>query len=779
VPVALDIQGVQSRAHAERGIARYLIELAAALEQYDIDRVARYLLNRDLPIPAVVEPLTRSGKLGFTDEQLDATLYHIGSPFELGIPLDQIWPRFARRGMRLVVTLYDLIPRLFPALYLADSQERRRYETRLELVRRADRILAISEATAADAIGELRLADEKVAVVGTGVSERFRPAADRVATLETLRSELRWLEPDFVLFTGGIEPRKNVDRLLVAYSGLPELLRRRHQLVVVCRVSADQRTALRTRLRELGISARVHFPGYLPDEQLIMLYQSATLVVFPSIYEGFGLPVAEAIACGAPAIAARNSSLVELVRDERAQFEAHDTRSIRGALERFLSDEGLRSELAAVRLDSRHTWPDVAKRTAAVYEELERRDRRPWKRPRRIAFVSPLPPQRSGVADESYRLVSALTDHCEVDVFVDGEAPSITSPPRAEVKPLSQLEAIEAARGGYDRVVYCFGNSEFHAGALAMLRRRPGVVLAHDVRLTGLYWMCSLFRPDLEPRGFYDTLHAMYPGLAPELGRDGGISFEDADRHGVYMAKEVLELAEMYLVHSRHAATLARLDANPGDERKIRVLPYATISPDEFRVRELSSSQELIATFGMVAPTKQVLKLIDTFAHVHSRHTEAILAIVGAAPGDYGEDVRARPRQLALERVVRLTGFVGERRFHAWLEHASLAVQLRGQSNGESSAVVARCLAAGVPTIVTNLGSAAELPDDCVIKVARDVTPDALADAIVALLRDRSRRQELRKRSLEYARDHSFERVAKLFYEAVVLEQTPLTGLSS
>ena len=763
---------MQSRAHGERGIARYLIELATAVERQDAGQVTRYLLNRDLPIPSAVEPLTSTGKLGFTDEAFEASVYHIGSPFELGIPLERIWPSPARRRMRLAVTLYDLIPRLFPAAYLADPRQRRRYETRLELVRRADRILTISEATAADAIGQLGVSAEKVTVVGTGVSERLRPAGDRAATLETLRSTLGWLEPGFVLFTGGIDPRKNVDRLLVAYSLLPEPLRRRHQLVVVCRVTSYQQSVLARRLRELGISDRVSFPGYVPDDQLIMLYQTAELFIFPSLYEGFGLPVAEAIACGAPAIVARNSSLVELVRDERAQFEAQDTRSIRASLERYLSDEALRSELAAVGLDERYRWPTVAAKTRAVYGELEKQPRRLPRRRRRIAFVSPLPPQRSGVADESYRLIAALTHHCDVDVFVEGDAaPLVKAPPGALVKPLHELEAIEAARGGYDRVVYCIGNSEFHAGALAMLRRRPGVVLAHDVRLTGLYWTCSLFRPDLEPRSFHEALHEMYPGLPPEVGSGGGISFEESDRYGVYMAKEVLALSERYLVHSLHASTLARLDANPGDECKIRVVPYANISPDEFIVTRPNGSQTLIGTFGMVAQTKQVHKLVEAFAHVLPRRPEALLAIVGAAPGEYGHAVRERANELGLGHATRFTGFIGEPRFRAWLEHAAVAVQLRDLSNGESSAVVARCLAAGVPTIVTNLGSAAELPDECVLKISRDVTPDALADEILTLVADRSRRSHLRAASLDFARRHSFEHVAKLFYESVVLDR--------
>jgi glycosyltransferase involved in cell wall biosynthesis len=95
-------------------------------------------------------------------------------------------------------------------------------------------------------------------------------------------------------------------------------------------------------------------------------------------------------------------------------------------------------------------------------------------------------------------------------------------------------------------------------------------------------------------------------------------------------------------------------------------------------------------------------------------------------------------------------------------------VQLREASNGETSAAIARCLAAGVPTIVTAIGSAAELPDDCVVKVPRDVSADDLGDEIAALLADASRREHLGRAAIAYAREHSFERVAEVLYENVI-----------
>src|SRR4029450_11476693 len=103
----------------------------------------------------------------------------------------------------------------------------------------------------------------------------------------------------------------------------------------------------------------------------------------------------------------------------------------------------------------------------------------------RIAFVSPLPPARTGVADVSFRLLAALTRHCEGDGFADQD--EARTPAGVPFAPVRQFETALRARGGYDRIVVCMGNSEHHAESLALLRRHRAIVLSHDVRLTGLY----------------------------------------------------------------------------------------------------------------------------------------------------------------------------------------------------------------------------------------------------------------------------------------------------
>jgi hypothetical protein len=340
----------------------------------------------------------------------------------------------------------------------------------------------------------------------------------------------------------------------------------------------------------LGIGDSVFFPDLVPEAGLLVLYQGTHLFVFPSLYEGYGLPVAEALACGAPVVAASNSSLVELVRPP-ALFDPADGGAMAAVIARALTDEALREELLGRAGHPPHTWAGVARRTAEAYDAVlaQRAARQVHRRapartgaPQRprVALASPLPPQACEAAHYGYRLAEELGRHADVHAFADGPFHPWTDrhPPQApegvDVHPVASLGRVEAILGPFDAVVYCLGNNEFHTGALAALRRRPGVVLAHDVRFTDLYRLGPLHHPGSVPDGFFAALQAMYAGRIPEdLGSCGRLEPGEAERWGVPMVREVLALSERFLALSSSAAELARLDAAPADRDKVAVLP--------------------------------------------------------------------------------------------------------------------------------------------------------------------------------------------------------------
>ena len=304
-----------------------------------------------------------------------------------------MWPPSARAdGVGLVVTVFDLIPLIYPEHYLPDPSYHARYKNRIELIRLADRVFAISHATARDLVAMLDLPEADVVVTGTGVSARFQPPTPGSSPLAAVHAHVPAVQPGYILYAGALDFRKNVDALLVAYSRLPRALRAQHQLLIVSRLSPSDLDALRPRLRALEIERDVVVASAVGDDELVAIYQAARLFVFPSLYEGFGLPVAEAIACGTPTIASNVSSLVEIVADPAALFDPSDPESLRATMERELSDTGAASRPPAV-LDARHTWPAVVERMIGECARLER-----------------LPPGRGARRDASIAALSAGED---------------------------------------------------------------------------------------------------------------------------------------------------------------------------------------------------------------------------------------------------------------------------------------------------------------------------------------------------------------------------------
>jgi len=381
IQVLLDVQALQNRWSAERGIGRHVHELALALGRDHPEIEPWFVLNPDLPVTPAIEELGSYGRLApYEDAQLPVdAIYHVPSPLE-PVPVERLWPAGLRESA-LVVTLHDLIPALFPEENMPDPAVQRFYWARLEFARQADRVLSVSEATARDAVELLGLRPGRISVTGGGVSDDFAPPASR----STVRAELERARPaidgEFVLYTGGMDWRKNVRGLLEAYAGLPAELRDAYKLVIVGRLGLDGPYGPYVdEAKRLGILGRVVFTGHVSDEELILLYQGASLFVFPSLYEGFGLPVVEALACGAPAIAGRNSSLVELIDEEEALFDPRDPASIRSALEQALGDAGLRDRLRRPDIRERFSWRAIAAKTAAAYQEVVSRPRPPRRR---------------------------------------------------------------------------------------------------------------------------------------------------------------------------------------------------------------------------------------------------------------------------------------------------------------------------------------------------------------------------------------------------------------
>ena len=389
----LDARGTQSVGHAERGIARYVTEHALALLELAPEAIGWIGLSPDIPVPPTAEPLERSGKAvrqsadrGPSEET--PAIYHVMSPFEAELSLDEIWPLWSR-DTRLVVTLYDLIPLIMHERYNADwGHMATAWIARLGLLGSAHQILTISQQTADDAMERLHIPEERLTVIDSGVSDRFSSlVTTREQADEILRSSLPKVRPGFLLYVGGVDYRKNLEGAIRAYAELPAPMRDAHQLVIACNLAQHLRFSLRIFAQGLGIESRnLLLTGFVSDRDLAALYRACELFVFPSLYEGAGLPILEAMTCGAPVAASGTSAMPELLGDLEATFDPADPADIARCIREVLETPG---RLAALRERSRrrvglYTWRRVAERTLDGYD-------RALRIPLEGATVRPLP----------------------------------------------------------------------------------------------------------------------------------------------------------------------------------------------------------------------------------------------------------------------------------------------------------------------------------------------------------------------------------------------------
>jgi len=272
------------------------------------------------------------------------------------------------RSGKKVVTIHDLSFLRYPE---GAEPSLRRYLERAvpNAVERADLVLADSQNTKGDIVELLGAPPEKVEVLFPGVDERFRPLEDE-QLLERTRT-LYDLSFPFILFVGTLEPRKNLARLLDAYATLRRLGEISHRLVIAGGTGWLYEGIFR-RAEELSLGSDVIFLGYVGDENLPALHNLADLFVFPSVYEGFGLPPLEAMACGTPVIASDSSSLPEVVGEAGLLVPSDDHEALAEAMRRVLSDPALREDLVSrgLRQASRFTWGRAGQQLLSTYERL-------------------------------------------------------------------------------------------------------------------------------------------------------------------------------------------------------------------------------------------------------------------------------------------------------------------------------------------------------------------------------------------------------------------------
>lgn len=270
---------------------------------------------------------------------------------------------------KLVVTIHDLIPYFLPEMVRPSFLKRFTTEMPV-IVERADRIITVSATSKQDIINIFKVNPEKIVAIPSAPTSAYRPLP-KSETKNWLRKTYGIKKP-YILYIGGLNPRKNVAELIYAYAKIRRILPG-SQTLVILGPEGKHLSKLRLLGEALNItSEELIFPGFIDSSELPRFYNGADLFVYPSLYEGFGLPPIEAMACGTPVITSNVSSLPEVVGEAALTVNPYDTLGLAETILKVLSDEALRTELSQKgrQHSQKYNWDAIAEQILQVYREV-------------------------------------------------------------------------------------------------------------------------------------------------------------------------------------------------------------------------------------------------------------------------------------------------------------------------------------------------------------------------------------------------------------------------
>lgn len=705
----------------------------------------------------------------------------------------------------IVAQLHDLIPLVFRQSQPKQMGEFawRLYDARLEVIKDYDYYLTHSEATRQEVCRMLGLRPERVCAIGVGIGEEFFEQLSGAA-MRQVREKCAIGSP-YVLSVSGYHYRKNWEMMFQSFAMLPASDRKTYNLVVVCKLDACSRDDFTSLAKKLGIASQLVLPGAVDDETLRGLYQGASVLLLPSLHEGFGIPLIEAMATGAPIVASdiavfrevcgKAARFVDPKRPDLLAQEIltvlHDTK-----VRRDLVEEGRR------RVES-YRWPHIIERAETFLTQIGKRaaacERRnvgssrqeaaesglhslasrisppassplPPNGSERVAYFTLLPPQVSGIADYNESLVQELAKHVHLELFLDDIAPT-HSEIRQRILWHSSREFLRLHRNHpFDLIVYHMGNNVLHGRQYRMATTYPGIVMLHDYSL-------RLFAPLADRQfSFIETRDDIehYYGLSFPHSMPVEHIFQHLDLIEHPLNERLIERSLGLVVHSQWSRS--RIHRRFPD-KPVEVVPFGVDHDPRKHIRpreeirqhyQISPSAFVVTSAGNLTAPKRLTTILHAFAEIVDHVPNAVLCLVGQATDpQHFHRLHQLVGELRLSGCVRFLGYVEIEELYDILDVSDVCLNLRYPTLGETSAVLLRMMHLGKPIIVSGIAQFLEFPDTVCWKADVDVAEQS---QLVRYLRTLERSPQLRvalgENAHRYVRAWTWERVALFHVEA-------------
>lgn len=646
----------------------------------------------------------------------------------------------------LYVTVHDLIPYVMPIKEWAEHVTKE-YRRRLEYLEDVH-MICVSNATKKDVEAKM----------GTEVSTFVTLEAANSKLFYKKRTELNTSDEVSVVFTGGFDYRKNIYAAIEAFALAKKQIKNKNvKFTLVCKVDDRNREMFEKKAKELGIENDVWLSGYVTDEELVNIYHKADVFFFPSLYEGFGLPLLEAMLGGAYVLSADNSSLPEVCGEYGLFCNAKDVKNmaeklveaVNNSLSESLEDKQARQEYALT-----FTWKKTALQT---YAAMEKQFVDTNHKKKKVALVTPWPKHQTGISTYIYKIMPYITKYMDIDLFIDN-----TMVNDVDFLPYSYgkqyfIKDLDEKHTEYDEIIYQMGNNtDFHKGIYEYLRKYPGIVELHDYAIHGFFYHTYYLEGDKE--GYRRALIDGYGEAGAKHFADVDARRSNPDNNAFPMSTSVTNLSKEIIVHN-----VWSYNNLPVDNDKY-VIPLVCFEENSLSENELRKAKELICNkvktkcdgdiiigcFGWVNDNKRPDILVKAVAKLIQMNYKVKLVFFGK---NNSKKLEKAIEEEKIDDYIAITGYISDEEYQVGLAMCDIVVNLRHPSMGESSATLCEAFKAGKPVIVTAVNQYLEFPDDVCwkLKAGHREEPDVLATMIKCLIDNEDVRIAMGNNAKEYA----------------------------